>query len=97
MKEIRRYVDYLLFVVYIVFVISIFLQGCSAWWVRHSYCSIPFYWQLSKFKTEIAKKSFCIHVEVSCICIVDVFHILLSFVSFEISKCFHSNEKFYNF
>ena len=45
MKEIRRYLDFVLFVVYIVFVISIFLQGCSIWWVRHSYCTIPFYCQ----------------------------------------------------
>ena len=45
MKEIRRYPDFVLFVVYIVFVISIFLQGCSTWWVRHSYCTIPLYCQ----------------------------------------------------
>ena len=41
MKEIRWYPDFVLFLVYIVFVISIFLQGCSASWVRHSYCAIP--------------------------------------------------------
>ena len=46
MKEIRRYPDFVLFVVYIVFVISIFLQGCSTWWVRHSFCIlIPLYCQ----------------------------------------------------
>ena len=37
MKEIRRYPDFVSFVVYIVFVISIFLPGCSTWWVRHSF------------------------------------------------------------
>ena len=41
MKEIRWYPDFVLFLVYIVFVISIFLQGCSTSWVRHSYCAIP--------------------------------------------------------
>ena len=45
MKEIRRYPDYVLFLVYIVFVISIFLQACSTSWVRHSYCAIPLYCQ----------------------------------------------------
>ena len=38
MKEIRRYPDFVLFVVYIVSVISSFLQGCITWWVRHSFC-----------------------------------------------------------
>ena len=45
MKEIRRYPDYVLILVYIVFVIRIFLQGCSTSWVRHSYCAIPLYCQ----------------------------------------------------
>ena len=33
------------FEVYIVFVISIVLQGCSTSWVRHSYCAIRLYCQ----------------------------------------------------
>ena len=37
----KRYPDFVLFVVYIVFLISIFLQG----WVRHSYHTIPHYCQ----------------------------------------------------
>ena len=37
----RQYPDFVLFAVYILFVISIFLQGCSTWLVRHSYCTIP--------------------------------------------------------
>ena len=46
MKEIRWYPDFVLFVVYIVFVVSIFLQGCSTWWVRHSFSIlIPLYCQ----------------------------------------------------
>ena len=45
MKEIRRYPDFVWFVVYIVFVISISLQGCSTSWVQHSYCAIPLYCQ----------------------------------------------------
>ena len=45
MKEIRRYQDFVLFVVYIVFIINIFLQRCSTWWVRHSYCTTPLYCQ----------------------------------------------------
>ena len=45
MKKIRRYPDFLLFVVYTVFVISIFLQGCGTSWKRHSYCTIPLYCQ----------------------------------------------------
>ena len=45
MKEIRRYPDFVLFVVLIVFAISVFLQGCSTWCLRHSYCTIPLYCQ----------------------------------------------------
>ena len=45
MKEIRQHPDFVLFVVYIVFITSIFLQGCITWWVRHSYCTIPLYCQ----------------------------------------------------
>ena len=45
MKEIRRHPDFVLFVVYIVFVISTFLQGCSTWWIRHSHCIVPLYCQ----------------------------------------------------
>ena len=45
MKEIRRYSDFPLFVVYIVFMISIFLQGCSTSWVRHSFYAVPLYCQ----------------------------------------------------
>ena len=45
MKEIRRYPDFVLFAVYIDFVISIFLQVCSTWWIRNSYCTIPPYCQ----------------------------------------------------
>ena len=45
MKEIRRYPDFVWFVVYIVFVISISLQGCSTSLVQHSYCAIPLYCQ----------------------------------------------------
>ena len=41
----RQYPDFVLFAVYILFVISIFLQGCSTWLVRHSYCTIPLYCQ----------------------------------------------------
>ena len=44
MKEIRRYLDFVLFVVYIAFV-SIFLHGCSTWWVWYSHCTIPLYCQ----------------------------------------------------
>ena len=44
MKEIRRYADFVLFVVYIVFV-SISLWGCSTWWAWHSYYTIPLYCQ----------------------------------------------------
>ena len=45
MREIRRHPDFVLFLVYIVFVISNFRQCCSTWWVRHSYCTISFYCQ----------------------------------------------------
>ena len=45
MQEIRQYPDLVWFVVYIVFVISISLQGCSTSWVQHSYCAIPLYCQ----------------------------------------------------
>ena len=34
-----------MFVLYIVFVISIFLQVCSTWWVSHSHYTIPLYCQ----------------------------------------------------
>ena len=69
MKEIRGYKDFVLFVVYIVFVISIFLQRCSTWWLRHSYCTIPLYCQYFPNLKLNYKKD--IHVEVSCICNVD--------------------------
>ena len=45
MKEIRRCPDFVWFLFYIVAVISIFLQGCSTWWVPHSYYTIPLHCQ----------------------------------------------------
>ena len=70
MKQIRRYPDFVLFVVYIIFLISIFLQG----WVRHSYHTIPHYCQYFPNLKINYKKKIGIRVEVSCICIVDAFY-----------------------
>ena len=68
-----RYPDFVLFVVYLAFVISIFPQDCSTWWVRNSYSTIPLFCQYFP-NLKINFKSVCIHVEVSCICIVDAFY-----------------------
>ena len=45
MREIRRYPDFVLFVVYNIFITSIFLKGCGTWWIRHTHCSIHLYYQ----------------------------------------------------